>query len=65
MGVPRSLGYVEARYGIADILLLNSNLKDITATQDIFALVKNGHYYNRQHWMLMLDTARQKKNSVG
>lgn len=61
MGVTDSLGYVEPGM-IADILLLNSNpLKDITATQDIFALVKNGNYYNRQALDAMLETARQKK----
>lgn len=61
MGVSDSLGYIESGM-IADILLLNSNpLKDITATQDIFALIKNGNYYNRQALNALLETARQKR----
>ena len=61
MGVSDSLGYIEPGM-IADILLLNSNpLKDITATQDIFALIKNGNYFNRQALNALLETARQKR----
>ncbi len=60
MGVDDSLGYVEPGK-IADILLLNRNpLEDISATQDIFAVMKSGIYYNRKALDSLLETAKQK-----
>ncbi|MFN8346895.1 MAG: amidohydrolase family protein [Spirosomataceae bacterium] len=46
----------------ADLVLLNQNpLVNIKATQDIFAVVNNGIYYNRQALDEMLAQARQTK----
>jgi hypothetical protein len=47
---------------IADMLLLNDNpLKDIRATKNIFAVIKNGVYYDRAGLDSLLETARQKR----
>ena len=47
MGVSDSLATIEPGK-IADILLLNENpLKDIRVTKNIFAVIKNGVYYDR------------------
>jgi imidazolonepropionase-like amidohydrolase len=47
---------------IADILLLNENpLKDITATKNIFAVIKKGVYYDRAGLDSLLERARQKR----
>lgn len=46
----------------ADLVLLNQNpLENIKATQDIFAVVNNGTYYDRKALNEMLDKARQTK----
>jgi imidazolonepropionase-like amidohydrolase len=61
MGVSDSLAYVEPGK-IADILLLNKNpLQDISATQDIFAVIKNGNYFDRKALDALLETAKQKR----
>lgn len=61
MGVSDSLATVEPGK-IADILLLNENpLKDIKATQNIFAVIKNGEFYDRAGLDALLETARKKR----
>ena len=61
MGVSDSLATIEPGK-IADILLLNENpLKDITATKNIFGVIKNGVYYDRASLDALLETARQKR----
>ena len=46
----------------ADIVILNSNpLLTIEATQDIFAVVNNGQYFNRADLDLLLEQAKQTK----
>ena len=61
MGVSDSLATIEPGK-IADILLLNENpLKDIRATKNIFAVIKNGVYYDRTGLESLLETARQKR----
>jgi imidazolonepropionase-like amidohydrolase len=61
MGAIDSLATIEPGK-IADILLLNENpLKDIRATKDIYAVIKNGVYYNREGLDSLLGTARQKR----
>jgi len=64
---PKFLGK-SARFGgiepgkEADLVLLNQNpLVNIKATQDIFAVVNNGIYYNRKTLDEMLEKARQTK----
>ena len=61
MGVDDSLAAVEPGK-IADILLLNKNpLEDISATQDIFGVIENGIYYDRNALNSFLETAKQKR----
>jgi imidazolonepropionase-like amidohydrolase len=49
----------------ADMLILNSNpLLDIKSTQDIYAVINNGQYYNREYLDLMLHLAKQKKKEL-
>jgi len=61
MGVRDSLGTIEPGK-IADILLLNENpLKDIRVTKNIFAVIKNGVYYDRAALNALLETVRQKR----
>ena len=61
MGVRDSLATIEPGK-IADILLLNENpLKDIRATKDIYAVIKNGVYYDGAGLDSLLETARQKR----
>jgi imidazolonepropionase-like amidohydrolase len=61
MGVSDSLATIEPGK-IPDILLLNENsLRDIRATKNIFAVVKNGVYYDRAGLDSLLETARQKR----
>jgi imidazolonepropionase-like amidohydrolase len=46
----------------ADLLILNTNpLKDIKATQDIFAVVNNGQYFDRKALDALLEKAKQEK----
>ena len=50
---------------IADIVLLDENpLKDITATKKIFAVMKNGVYFDRAGLDGLLESARQKKKEL-
>lgn len=46
----------------ADLVVLNSNpLLDIKATQDIFAVVNDGRYFNREDLDSLLQKARERK----
>ncbi len=46
----------------ADLVILNSNpLIDIKSTQDIYAVINNGQYFNRSDLDLLLEKAKQKK----
>jgi imidazolonepropionase-like amidohydrolase len=46
----------------ADIVILNSNpLLDIKSTQDIYAVINDGQYFNRMDLDSLLDQAKQKK----
>ena len=61
MGVDDSLATAEPGK-IADLLLLNRNpLEDISATQDLFAVIKNGTFYDRKALDQFLETAKQKR----
>jgi imidazolonepropionase-like amidohydrolase len=61
LGVSDSLATLETGK-IADILLLNGNpLEDIRATKNIFAVIKNGVYFNRSALDSLLETAKQKR----
>jgi len=61
LGVSDSLATLEAGK-IADIVLLNENpLKDIRATKNIFAVIKNGVYFDRAGLDSLLETAKQKR----
>jgi len=61
MGVRDSLATIEPGK-IADILLLDENpLKDIAAAKNIFAVIKNGVYYDGAGLDSLLETARQKR----
>ncbi|MGC4034785.1 MAG: amidohydrolase family protein [Chitinophagaceae bacterium] len=61
MGVYDSLASITPGK-IADIVLLNKNpLHDITATQDIFGVIKNGVYFDRRALDKLLEEAAQKK----
>lgn len=49
----------------ADIVVLNRNpLEDIKATQDIYAVINNGEYLDRNALDQILETARQKRNEL-
>ena len=49
----------------ADIVILNSNpLSDIKSTQDIYAVINNGQYFNRVELDLILQKAKQKKEQL-
>ncbi len=61
MGVSDSLATIEPGK-IADLVLLNDNpLKDINATKNIFAVIKNGMYYDRSNLDALLETAKKKR----
>ena len=61
MGKLNTMATIEANKQ-ADIVILNSNpLLDIKSTQDIYALVNNGQYFNRVDLDLILQKAKQKK----
>ena len=61
LGKTAQFGGIEAGKE-ADLVLLNQNpLLNIKATQDIFAVVNNGTYYNRKTLDEMLQKARQTK----
>lgn len=61
MGRLNSIGTIEEGKE-ADIVILNSNpLTDIKSTQDIYAVINNGQYFNREDLNLMLEQAKEKK----
>jgi imidazolonepropionase-like amidohydrolase len=61
LGVTDSLATLEAGK-IADIVLLNENpLKDIRATKNIFAVIKNGVYFDRSALESLLEGAKKKR----
>lgn len=61
MGVSDSMGTVEAGK-VADIVLLNKNpLNDVSATQDIDAVIRGGTYLDRRALDALLDEARRKR----
>jgi imidazolonepropionase-like amidohydrolase len=61
LGVSDSLASLDPGK-IADILLLNENpLEDIRATKNIFAVIKNGVYFDRVRIDSLLETAKQKR----
>lgn len=46
----------------ADMVILNNNpLLDIKSTQDIYAVINNGQYFNRANLNSLLEQAKQKK----
>ena len=49
----------------ADIVILNTNpLQNIKATQDIYAVVNNGQYFDRKALDALLEKAKQVKQSL-
>jgi len=61
MGVSDSLATI-APGKIADIVLLNENpLTNISATKNIYAVIKNGKYYDRSSLDGLLETAKKKR----
>ena len=47
---------------ISPLLLLNENpLTNISATKNIFAVIKNGKYYDRSSLDALLETAKKKR----
>ena len=61
MGVSKTISTITSGKQ-ADIVILNSNpLIDIKSTQDIYAVVNNGQYFNRKNLDLILEQAKRKK----
>ena len=64
MGKLNSMATIEVNKQ-ADIVILNSNpLLDIKSTQDIYAVINNGQYFNRIDLDLILLKAKQKKEQL-
>jgi imidazolonepropionase-like amidohydrolase len=64
MGVLKTMATVEVNKQ-ADLVILNSNpLLDIKSTQDIYAVINNGQYLNREDLDLILQQAKQKKQQL-
>ena len=64
MGVSDSLATITSGK-IADIVLLNENpLTNISATKNIFAVIKNGVYYDRASLDAFLETAKKKATEL-
>lgn len=61
MGTLHTMATVEANKQ-ADLVLLNSNpLEDIKATQDIFAVINDGEYFDRAELDVLLEKAKDRK----
>ncbi len=61
MGTLNTMATVEPNKQ-ADLILLNSNpLENIKATQDIYAVINDGEYYDRAELDLLLEKARDRK----
>ncbi|WP_168196221.1 amidohydrolase family protein [Echinicola soli] len=64
MGKSSTMGTVETGKQ-ADLVLLNSNpLKDVGATQDIFAVMNDGQYFDRRALDALLEHASQRKTQL-
>jgi imidazolonepropionase-like amidohydrolase len=64
MGKLNSMATIEANKQ-ADMVILSSNpLLNINSTQDIYAVINDGQYFNREDLDLILQQAKQKKEQL-
>ena len=64
MGKSSSMGTIEAGKQ-ADMVILNNNpLIDIKSTQDIFSVINDGEYFNRENLDALLEQAKKTKQEL-